>query len=94
MLFLGLGLLMSWVKMLAGIGAAVAIRNSWASVGIAVAVAILNDLWPMLDMLLMLDGYVVVTMAMSAAGVLVWWALGRALVRMLRRAVLVPGGAS
>ena len=91
-LFLALGLLMSWVKMLAGIVAALAIRNDWASAGLAVAIALLEDLWPVLDIILMAEGYVLIRILMSAGAVLAWWALGRGIRRILRRPALAPAG--
>ena len=92
-LFLALGLLMSWVKMLAGIVAALAIRNDWASAGLAVAIALLEDLWPVLDIILMAEGYVLIRILMSAGAVLAWWALGRGLRRIVQLpAVPLTGG--
>jgi hypothetical protein len=82
--FLALGLLVSWVKMLAGVVAAVAIRNAWVSVGVAIAIAVVEDLWPVLDTILT-DRYALLTAAMSGAGVLLWWVIGRGLARILRR---------
>jgi hypothetical protein len=71
--------------MLAGVVAAVAIRNAWVSVGVAIAIAVVEGLWPVLDTILTLDRYAVLTGAMSAAGVLLWWVIGRGLARILRR---------
>ena len=72
--------------------AALAIRNDWASAGLAVAIALLEDLWPVLDIILMAEGYVLIRILMSAGAVLAWWALGRGIRRILRRPALAPAG--
>jgi hypothetical protein len=51
-----------------------------------VIIGVVADIWPLLDVILPPDPYILVTVGLSAAAALTWWAIGRG----IRRVVLGP----
>jgi hypothetical protein len=71
--------LFSWIKAAGGIAAAVLIRNRAAGVAAAVAIAVVEDLWPMRDMVLQMDRHAAFAALLSALAGAAWWGIGRGL---------------
>ena len=81
--FLVLGLMLNGIKVAAGIGAALLIRSPWPSAAAAIVIGVVADIWPLLDVILASDPYILVTVALSAAASLAWWGLGRGIRRVV-----------
>ena len=79
--FLVLGLMLNGIKAAAGMGAALLIRKPWPSAAAAITVGVVADVWPLLDVILAADPYILVTVSLSAAASLAWWGLGRGIRR-------------
>lgn len=88
--FLAVGLMLNWVKAAAGIGAALLIRDPWASASAAVAIGVVADIWPVLDTILSLDPYILVTAAVAGAASVAWWAIGRGIRRVVAGRLRTP----
>jgi hypothetical protein len=82
--------LFSWIKAAGGIAAAVLIRNRAAGVAAAVAIAVVEDLWPMRDMVLQMDRHAAFAALLSALAGAAWWGIGRGLGAAFRYGTAPP----
>ena len=88
--FLVLGLMLNGIKIAAGVGAALLIRSPWPSAAAAIFIGVVADVWPLLDVILAADPYILVNVSLSAAASLAWWGVGRAIRRFVIKPLSTP----
>jgi tetratricopeptide (TPR) repeat protein len=86
LLFMALGLMMSWSAAI-GLAAALLIRSPAVGAAVAAAGVTVYSLWPVRDILLEADAFILLDIGLSTFAGLAWWLIGRA----LRAAILAIG---